>query len=137
MSIQLNTSTAGLLRGTIEEILETGEIIVTTSEPASRILCDFLRSAHGQQVALARGDAVLIFPPGGPNEKGVVMGRIGPYQPPDLEHVTLEAGATLTLRCGESSVLLRQDGKVLTRAVDIAAIANRTHRLKGGSVEIN
>ena len=137
MNINVLAATGGLIRGQVAEILETGEIIVTTREPGTRILCDFLQTTHGPAPVLEPGDPVLFLPPAGPREKGVVLGRIGAYQAPDLNHVTVEANATLTLKCGDVSLLLRKDGKLLTRALDIATIAGRTHRIKGGSVEIN
>jgi hypothetical protein len=140
MSIEWSTMAGTLVRGTIAEILETGELIVSTENPPGRVLCDFLQSGAapgGANIVLSPGDPVIFMAPAAPTDKGVVMGRVGPYLPPDLEHLTLQAGATLTLRCGPASVTLRNDGKILTRGVDIATIANRTHRIKGGSVEIN
>lgn len=136
MNIHVNTTTGGLLRGTIEEILETGEIIVSAGT-AGRILCDFLQISHAPVLVLNKGDAVLFVPAASPDEKGVVMGRVGRYVAPDLDHVTIEAHRTLTLKCGDASVVMRHDGKMLSRAQDIAAIASRLHRIKGGSVEIN
>ena len=44
-----------LLRGTVAEILLTGEILVEwTGRPGGRVLCDFLEQAENAQIALDR-----------------------------------------------------------------------------------
>lgn len=50
---------------------------------------------------------------------------------------TIEARRELELRCGKSSVTLRQDGKIEFRGTDIVSRATRRNRIKGGSVAIN
>ena len=132
------TSPSATVRGTIVEITATGHISVDIRTPATRrVLCDVLQTTHGPSVKLRPGDAVLVLLPGQPGEKGCVLGRTGTYDPTDTETVTIEADRELTLRCGDGAITLRHDGKVLTRAVDIASVAKRRHRIKGGSVDIN
>jgi hypothetical protein len=128
----------GPVRGTIRELRENGEIVVDVpSRPAASIVCDFLYSSSGPAPQLGVGDIALIVPPRNPGERGCVLGRIGPYRAPDTDTVTIEAQRELVLKCGEGAITLRSDGKVLTRGVDIASVAKRRNRIKGGSVDIN
>lgn len=126
------------VRGRVAEILDTGHILVElAAQRRRRVLCEFLETSDSPGLVLAAGDAVLVLPPAEGEETGIVLGRIGRYRAPDRRTVTLEAQSELVLRCGESALTLRRDGKVLTRAVDVASIAKRRNRIKGGSVEIN
>jgi hypothetical protein len=60
-----------------------------------------------------------------------------PPQPEEQHHVVIEATEMLTLKCGESSVALRKDGKTMILGNDVLSRAKRTNRIKGGSVAIN
>lgn len=133
-----------LLRGLIAEILDGGEISVQVSpDPSSRIRCDFLETGHELTPSLSPGDLVLVLRPTAPGQNGCVLGRIGRYRPPQEEpstppdHVVIEAGEMLTIKCGDSSVDLRKDGKVMIRGSDVLSKASRTQRIKGGTVAIN
>lgn len=55
----------------------------------------------------------------------------------DGEHVTLVGKESVELRCGKASITLSKDGKVTIRAKSISSRATGSHRLRGGSVEIN
>jgi hypothetical protein len=79
-----------------------------------------------------------------PHERGVVLGRIAGAQDvsgPATEHLpdelVLEANHALTLRVGEGSITIREDGKVLIKGKDLVSHAQRVNRIKGGSVSIN
>ena len=51
--------------------------------------------------------------------------------------MTVEAADELVLRCGQASLTLRADGKVVVRGTHILSHATGPHRLKGGSFSIN
>ena len=55
----------------------------------------------------------------------------------DGQRVTVEARDELVLRCGEASVSLRADGKVVVRGTHIVSHSTGPHRIKGGSLSIN
>lgn len=55
----------------------------------------------------------------------------------DGRRMTVEAADELVLRCGEASITLRADGKVVVRGTHILSHSTGPHRLKGGSVSIN
>ena len=53
----------------------------------------------------------------------------------DIQEVTAEK--ELLLRCGKSSILLRQDGKIIIRGENILSRARMTNKVKGGSIQLN
>jgi hypothetical protein len=133
-----------LSRGTILELQEDGSILVTVpGDPPLRLVCDFLQTADAPALALCAGDEVLVSLPRGLDDRGCVLGRIGPYRRPeppeaaDNRHVVIEAEKDLQLKCGPASVTLHQDGKVLIQGLDVVSRAKRNQRIKGGSVQIN
>lgn len=52
-----------------------------------------------------------------------------------VQEVTAEK--ELLLRCGKSSILLRQDGKIIIKGENILSRARMTNKVKGGSVQLN
>jgi Domain of unknown function (DUF6484) len=50
---------------------------------------------------------------------------------------TVTAYSELRFRCGESSITLRRDGKIVIQGVSILSRAKVCNRIKGGSVQIN
>jgi hypothetical protein len=107
------------------------------------ICCDVLETSTNVTLALNIGDQVLVMRPEGPEQNGVLLGRISRYRMPQTQanqladHVVVEAKETLTLKCGESSVDLRKDGKLMIRGKDVLSRAKRSPRIKGGTVGIN
>jgi len=55
----------------------------------------------------------------------------------DGDQLVLEAKRQIELRCGESSITLRKDGKILIKGTDLVSRASRGNRIKGACVEIN
>jgi hypothetical protein len=96
-------------------------------------------------VVLSEGDRVLVW--ASTTDEHVVIGRIGPSQAKSQEMVesdgeapddlVIEAKKNLTLKCGESSITIREDGKILIKGKDLVSHAQRMNRIKGGSVSIN
>jgi hypothetical protein len=130
--------------GTIADILESGEIMVQVPPHRTTLIrCDVLETSTNVTLQLSLGDRVLVMNSEFPEQNGVLLGRVGRYrmpqaqasQPPD--HVVVEAKETLTLKCGESSVDLRNDGKLMIRGKDVLTRAKRSHRIKAGTVAIN
>ena len=115
-------------------------------EKAEKILCDVLQTSKGDSLVLAVGDTVLVWLPEDEQERGVVLGRIGPSRAPAVEpektkeapdELVIEAKKNLTLKCGEGSITLRKDGKILIKGKDLVSQAKHMNRIKGGSVAIN
>ncbi len=55
----------------------------------------------------------------------------------DGRAVTLEATREITLRCGEASLTLHADGRVVTRGVNVVSQASEQQRIAGAIVRIN
>jgi hypothetical protein len=124
------------IRAELLAINEDGVLAVRTTD-GYEFPCDWLEGNATAGIKLGHGDRLLVVPPMD-GENGVVLGRIGRYQEPKPEaNVTLEAGETLTLKCGEASVDLRKDGKVMVRGEDVLLRAKGTQRIRAGTVAIN
>jgi uncharacterized protein DUF6484 len=111
------------------------------------------RSEIDEAVASRRG-AVLLFEGDDPS-RPIVVGLAQPMPaavvevlPPaapeaprealvDGRRVLIEAADEVVLRCGEASITLQRDGKVVVRGTRITSTARGTHRIRGGSVQIN
>jgi hypothetical protein len=144
-AMRRTTASPGQIRqGLVSELLPTGEVLVTLPRERSsrKVVCNFLEISDRPALSLEIGDRVLVLMPQGLGEEGCVLGRIGIYQGADAEyaepkHIVIEAKKELKLKCGDSSIELRRDGKLLIKGVDVVANAKRTNRIKGGSVQIN
>ncbi|MES1265733.1 MAG: DUF6484 domain-containing protein [Variovorax sp.] len=55
----------------------------------------------------------------------------------DGERVVLEGKKEIVLKCGEASITLRSDGKMVLRGAYIETYAKGVNRIKGASVKIN
>lgn len=102
-----------------------------------RYCCDWLDTGPGQHRALMPGDSVLVVPPAG-GQAGCVIGRIGAYRAPVVPtSLVVETTESLSLKCGEASIDLRADGKVMIRGEDVLVRAKGTQRIRAGTVSIN
>ena len=78
-----------------------------------------------------------------PFQELLVAGRPTAISPPktearlDGERVVLEGKNEIVLKCGEASITLRRDGKMVLRGAYIETYAKGVNRIKGGSVKIN
>ena len=55
----------------------------------------------------------------------------------DGKHLLLTAENELTLTCGEASITLKKNGKILLTGTNLLSRAKFANRIKGGSVQIN
>jgi hypothetical protein len=55
----------------------------------------------------------------------------------DGKRVVLEGTEEVVLRCGDASITLRRDGKLVLRGAYIETTAKGLNRIRGGSVKIN
>ncbi len=112
--------------------------------------CEILEPAEGVLLQLEVGDRVVVWRPDGASA-GVVMGRVGARRAPRARHrasaagqapgapdeLVLEARKSLTLRVGDGSITIREDGRILIKGKDLVSHAERMNRIKGGAVAIN
>jgi hypothetical protein len=136
-----------MFRARVEEITEHHRILVSSADGAlSRRACDLLQTSEGAEMTLAPGDSVLVWWSGASDDRPVIMGRIGPAMQPPVprekpqeipDHLVLEAKEALHLKCGDGSITIRADGKILIQGKDLVSRALRMNRIKGGAVSIN
>ena len=55
----------------------------------------------------------------------------------DGRRVELEGRDEIVLRCGEASITLRRNGRVVIKGIQVETRAAGVNRIKGGSVSIN
>ena len=55
----------------------------------------------------------------------------------DGQRVTIEGQDEVVIRCGAASITLWRNGKVVIKGTQLETSATGTHRIKGGSVDIN
>ncbi|MBP9064071.1 MAG: hypothetical protein KBF81_09925 [Aquabacterium sp.] len=55
----------------------------------------------------------------------------------DGQMITLQAETELLLRCGNASILLRRDGKLVIKGTEVVSRASGAHKIRGGQVNIN
>jgi hypothetical protein len=94
-------------------------------------------------------DVVLMFEEGDPNRPIIVgcIRRSGDSSVPELpgrvevdadgERLVVTANQGLVLRCGNASITLSRDGKIVVRGTKVESHASGLNRIKGGSVQVN
>jgi hypothetical protein len=97
-----------------------------------------LRAIRG--LVLQKADQVLLQRPGNTAE-WIVTQAIATPQPLETrvqrKRITLEGHDEVVLRCGEASVTLRRNGRLVLRGTYVESRSKGTNRIKGGSVLIN
>lgn len=122
-------------RGIVQSIVDEGLLQVEVGL-GTTCYCEVLQT--GAPLALEPGDHVLLLVPADSVGLGIVLGRVGRYARPQPPRVlTLEAVETLSLKCGEASIDLRADGRVMVRGEDVLLRAKGTQRIRAGTVSIN
>ena len=94
-----------------------------------------------QQAAAARTPAALVFEAGDP-ARPLIVGFVqapggGREARIDGKRVVLTGEEEVELRCGEASISLKKNGKLIIRGAYVETRAKGTNRIKGGSVQIN
>lgn len=129
-------SASAIQRVSLVSVDDEGRVLVRT-ESGTEVLCDWLETGSVALLPLNPGDQLIaLFSL--TLDQGVVLGRVGRYHPAKpLPTVTIEAGESLSLKCGETSIDLRADGNVLVRGENVTLRAKGTQRIRAGTVSIN
>jgi len=136
--------------GRVAALESDGSVRVDAGDGTS-LRCDRLTVTEGPPLRLDVGDMVLVWTASRSAEPSVVLGRVGPSSAPAPEprtpdtpdattvpdELVIEAGRSLTLRVGDGSITIRADGRILIKGRDLVSHAQRTNRIRGGSVAIN
>jgi hypothetical protein len=139
--VAAGTAQDGLSRAIVLQAHDGGTVTVRKNLESRFLQCDVLQ-ATGGQLRLSPGDEVLVWHvTASEDERGVVIGRIGNERIPEpaelRDEVVVEARKNLTLKCGDGSITIREDGKILIKGRDLVSHAVRVNRIKGGAVAIN
>jgi hypothetical protein len=101
------------------------------------------RPGAGVRAAAAGQEVVLLVDPM-PARPPVLLGFLAPIGAPpaldarvDGKRVELEGQDEIVLRCGEASITLRRNGRVVIKGAQVETRASGLNRIKGGSVAIN
>lgn len=133
-------SRSGSFRARVVRAESEGTVVVSRPGEADGFSCDVLQSPAATDFTLETGDEVLVWSDGTAGVLPVIVGRIGRVRarPVDLpDEVVIEARSNLTLKCGDGSMTIREDGRILIKGRDLVAHARRLNRIRGGSVAIN
>ena len=136
---------ASLLRGeVVSDEHGVFEVRFMLADEQRVVAMDLLRS--DSQHIVHRGDRVLCWVEADATA-GVILGVIGSHHvvAPTItstaaempDELVLEAKHSLTLRVGDGSITIREDGKILIKGKDLVSHAQRMNRIKGGAVSIN
>lgn len=142
---ELASPARGLLRGIVVDLVDETRMLVRVAVGGSESVIVAERLCTSEvPVRFGHGDAVFCWAEGGDPEQLLVLGRIGaaaasttPSAAPIPDELVLEAKQSLTLRVGEGSITIHEDGKILIKGKDLVSHAQRMNRIKGGSVSIN
>jgi hypothetical protein len=102
----------------------------------ARSLVDLSPADHDAEVA-------MMFEHGDPS-RPIILGKMATGIAPgavqarrDGERLVLAAEREIVLECGEASITLTREGKILLRGAYVSSRAVGVNRIQGGSVEIN
>jgi len=143
-------------RGRVASLNTDGTFMIAVAD-GSVVRCEALVVPGTDLRYLDPGDEVLVWRENLEVGSAVVLGKIGrgdverhesteaetfDYPMPDEREaipgeLVLEAKHCLTLRVGDGSITIREDGKILIKGKDLVSHAQRMNRIKGGAVSIN
>lgn len=143
--------------GRIESSKNPGEILVTYDGEGpypARLLSGISRLDLLSDSFVGR-EVLLVFD-GGRADKPIVVGVLenvletlvcldgeADSRPSSMEdpscngRTVVEADKEMVLRCGEGSISIKKEGRIVIRGREIVSRASGTNKIKGGSVELN
>lgn len=131
-----------LQRGCVVGVTSSGEIRVADALGNPVYVCAFLRTSAAPPPPMQPNDEVVFAADPG-TTRGYVFGKVEAYQempkakegPPDALRFT--AQERIELRCGDGSLILRADGKVIVKGNEVVSCARGVNKVKGAAVRIN
>jgi hypothetical protein len=139
----------------------TGGVLVdfegNPNGPVAARLAVALAPRQLQEALAARSKVVLLFEEGDPRRPFLMAFLHEPSPTPlldslleqpspgevptearvDGQRVIIQGRNEVVLQCGDASITLRRNGKVIIRGVQVESHAKGRNRIKGGAVEIN
>lgn len=123
--------------GTVTGFTAAGACVVAMRDSGALMECEILQTTEKYPLCLVEGDTVMLYVFG--SSRAVILGRLGPSAKAGelSDSLVIEANKSLTLQCGEGSITLRRDGRILIKGKEIVSRAEETNRIRGASVTIN
>lgn len=140
---------------TVVAVREDGVPEVQLDQSGSPVAARLAVAVSRERLELAvaeRQPAVVVFGNGDPSQP-VIIGFVEPLVPepaaPVADHqpiieadvdgrrVRITAADEIVLECGQASVTLRRNGRVIIRGTYVETRSDGTNRIKGGQVQIN
>ncbi|HEU4457340.1 MAG TPA: hypothetical protein VFR81_30000 [Longimicrobium sp.] len=125
---------------TVIALREDGTVEVVPDGRDAGLMCDVLEPGVSE-LGLAPGDSVLVRPAESRSRRSVILGRIARMRAMVREttpdELVIEAKHSLTLRVGDGSITIREDGRIVIKGKDLVSHARGMNRIRGGSVAIN
>jgi hypothetical protein len=113
---------------------------------AARTIADLSGSVPARAAGDPPREALLVFEDER-SDRPIVVGLLAPSAPAkpgkavtavvDGKQVVIDAQDEIVLRCGEASITLRRNGRVVIRGAYVETRSRGVNRIKGGSVQIN
>jgi len=129
-------TTLALDATTIDRAVATSQgatLAFENADPRLPIVTGLLQTGH----AATPFQELLVSPRPAPSAAGARPGQQRLEARLDGERVVLEGKKEIVLKCGEASITLRSDGKMVLRGAYVETYAKGVNRIKGGSVKIN
>lgn len=132
--------TDALRRGSVVSVIRKNDFLVKLPDLQQAIRCRVLRTSDQGRMRIERSDEVLVLHEAA-SGTGIIIGRIEPASEANdadvPDEIVIEAAKNLTLKVGDGSITIREDGRILIKGKDLVSHAKRMNRIRGGSVEIN
>jgi hypothetical protein len=113
------TSARSCIRLGVDDIGKEVVVVLGGRDPALPIIVGLI-----QRVG-AKADTMTV-PPAAPQHVEV-----------DGRKIELRAQEAITLRCGDASITLTKDGKIVIRGAHVVSHAAGLNRIRGGSIQLN
>jgi len=157
--IKISRQIEGIRVGKIVNMDESGQAFVdfpgNTQGPVSARFTNSIKPGMLRKVVSADRDVLLVFENNDP-ELPIIIDTLYSLvdeitesstialeaeKPKDVlidgKRVTFDAKEEIVLRCGEASIVLRNDGKVVIKGKNILSRSHGMNKIKGGAVHIN
>ena len=106
-------------------------LLVTGARNAARPIAVALLDAEAPHVDMVLDSEPTATPPSSQETSSPLEVLV------DGKPIAIEASDQLVLRCGESSITLHANGRVVIKGNEIESHARGTNRIKGGAVRVN
>jgi hypothetical protein len=147
-----DVSASAMTRARVTRSDGDGTLWVACDGDMDELACDVLLTGPATSAGFGSGDDVLVWRHHS-QPRGIIMGRVGrqAVEPAAAreparddgaaaslpDELVIEARTSLTLRVGDGSITIREDGRILIKGKDLVSHAKRLNRIRGGSVTIN